>query len=245
MNRNLDPNNRFDRAYLEFAQGSRGPAVTQFSSRRHETRRDTQQLDDRFSCLRGDYRSNYREPPKADDRFACLRSDYHEPPAFEHRTEGPRESTEIRPRPSETPSAPIRPPGLPSPRKKVLVQTEEQFPSLPTSPSGSKTPKVSTPKWIAEPLREELEFIPLPKPEPTCVSVSLKDGYSMTLKHSLDGPEPEQMYKVVRKISGGSWSDRVKYCGSTEASKEMEELNYDEDGFPMIHGIEAMVNSFS
>lgn len=269
MNRNLDPNNRFDRAYLEFSQESRGPVTNLFSSQRFSgdsrtnRRYDTQKTDDRFACLRSDYRSDSRidyrsdshELPKMEDRFSCLRSDNCsdslEAPKPEHRTECTQESTEIRPRPrprpfpSETPllTTSNRPPGLPLQRKKALVQTEEQFPSLPTSPSGPKTPK--TPKWVAEPLRDELEFIPLTKPEPKCVSVSLKDGYSMTLKHSLDDHEPEQMYKVVRKISGGSWSDRVKYCGTTETSNETEELNYDEDGFPMIHGIEAMVNSFS
>jgi hypothetical protein len=239
MNRKFDPDNRFDRAYLEYVQESRG-----FVKRddRFECLRDapTKTYENRFECLRDAPPKTYenrfeclRDTPTktSENRFECLRDA--PPKTYENRFEVMRDS-HIEHFQKETTPTPTRPPGLPSPRKKSVM---EEFPSLPSSPS---TPK--TPKCIVEPLREEIEFIPLPKPEPTCMSVSFKNGYVMTPTYGLDGKEPEQMYRVVRKISGGSWSDRVKYSCSEPMN---EQINYDEDGFPMIQSIEDMVNNFS
>jgi hypothetical protein len=226
--RKYDPENRFDRAYMEHRQQTYG-----------SPRRST--LDDRFECLRGDYvepqstRQWKRDEPSA-DRFDGFRTNISESkPASEKVYYMPSTNTSSPPKNTELkPMLPTRPPGLPSPllRKKPLtLENDEQFPSLPSSPNLPKTPKTpntpKTPKTPIEPLREEIEFIPLPK------------------AHSVTNEEPEQLYRVIRKISGGSWSDRVKLFGPSEGGSKEETMNYDEDGFPMIREIEDMVNSFS
>lgn len=239
--RTFDPENRFQRTYLEHIGHS----------------------SNRFECLRNDYvtpRSNM-------DRFDCLRSDYVAPRStnsFLERTQEntvkaqmenkvyympsikkAKEPTEPKQsslqKLSEMASQPVRPPDLPSPvlkRKQLSIDSEEQFPSLSGSPKMSKTPKKAF-----EPLREEIEFIPLPKPRSTSLSI-LSSERSLQIKTS-EETESDQLYKVIRTISGGSWSDRVKYFRSTEGEPIEEKLDYDEDGFPMIRDVEDLVNSFS
>ncbi len=236
--RTWDPENRFERAYMEHKKQISIPYE------RHE----------RFECLRENY-----VPKDSFHRFECLRDDstpkqssmekgttggitvYYETKTTKKTTPAKETSPSLQQILQEQTFS-KKPPGLSSPiskRKECLnLQNDSQFPTLPGSPTFPKTPK-HTP---VEPLREEIEFIPLPKSESQFISLSLSGD-----KLKQEDSEQEQMYKVVRKISGGSWSERLKYAEQRKlrTNSEMSSLDYDEDGFPMIKEIESMVNSFT
>lgn len=238
----LDPDNRFERAYLEHKKERfREPMNYQrheyerFECLREDTiRRDTQ---NRFECLRGDYTPN--NGITTEKRNTTGTTVYYD-------TKSSKQYTDIKTSQTITKStyeylSPVKPPGLSiSPKKKEVlnIQNESQFPSLPGSPNLSKTPK----QISLQPLCEEIEFIPLPKQQSLYMNISLSSE-----KNTHDDSDAEQLYKVVRKISGGSWSERLKYSEQrkSRAESEISCLNYDEDGFPMVKDIESMVNSFS
>jgi hypothetical protein len=242
----FDPENRFQRAYLDHVEQS-----SRFSDRFGSTRSDyavPRSDNDRFECLRSDYVAPRSTATNSFFERAQERQDkvYYMPSTKKSQESSEQTETTIPKQSSlqklsEMASQPIRPPGLSSPiqkRKQLSIDSEEQFPSLLGSP---KTPK--TPKKLIEPLREEIEFIPLPKPRSTSVS-NFSSERSLQVKNSEES-ESEQLYRVIRTISGGSWSDRVKYFGPAEGEPLEEKMNYDEDGFPMIKDIEDMVNTFT
>jgi hypothetical protein len=205
-------------------------------------------------CVR-EYREEKQKklPYDPEDRFACLRADYvetdnrferayleHKQERYEPRLQRQNYSEPEKHEPrlyrhsfSELERQPI----LPRKPRALTIEDQEQFPSLPSSPSSkaSKTPK--TP--LITPLREEFDFIPLPKSASDFVSLPISK--TPTQQPS----ESQQYYQVVRKFTGGSWSDRLKL--SIEMQKEQEEedvegLEYDADGFPILKSVTDLVN---
>ncbi len=181
--------------------------------------RQSYDSEDRFRCLRDEY------PP---GQYRYQQSQQPQPQQPQHRRESPPSYSEYDVRRQVIPKKP----------RALTIDDTEQFPSLPSSP-GSKTPK--TPKTpLVTPLREEFEFIPLPKSHTTDV-ISLKTGKSIEPTDN----SSQQYYQVVKKITGGSWSDRLKV--SLELQKEQEEediegMEYDEDGFPILRSVKDLVD---
>ncbi len=203
--------------------------------------------EDRFACLRADYVETdnrferaYLEHKQERYEPRLQRQNYSELERYEPRLQRQNYSEPERHEPrlyrhsfSESERQPI----LQRKPRALTIEDQEQFPSLPSSPSSkaSKTPK--TP--LITPLREEFDFIPLPKSASDFVSLPISK--TPTQQPS----ESKQYYQVVRKFTGGSWSDRLKL--SIEMQKEQEEedvegLEYDADGFPILKSVTDLVN---
>ncbi len=199
-------------------------------------------------CVR-EYREETQKklPYDPDDRFACLRSDYRE---SYHRIENENKSpvTMHPPQPSYSEKErPIIPqysysekerPIIPKKTRSLTIDDQEHFPSLPSSPASkaSKTPK--TPQIT--PLREEFEFIPLPSSASDILSLSLDRSQGQQVP-----VQPKQYYQVVRKFIGGSWSDRLKLSlemQKQEEEEDVEGMEYDHDGFPILKSVSDLVN---
>jgi hypothetical protein len=122
--------------------------------------------------------------------------------------------------------------------EKLNIDSPEQFPVLSLgssvgSPGTPRTPLLSSNAKPA-PLTEEVEYIPLPKKETGSVRISIVPNKGIVTEKIY---EDEQEYKTVKKISGGTWAERVKYFSNTTTSEEEpqeEQFEYDEDGFPRL-----------
>lgn len=215
-----NPDNRFERAYAEH-KGYAKPLHTQSYT-----------TENRFDCLRNtvpDSKASETQRVKL-QQCASSYSEYGTPIPFRQMNQRSSSYSEYDTREQ------------PKKSRTLTIDDTEHFPSLPSSP-GSLAPK--TPKTpMITPLREEFEFIPLPKSQTSDTTSLCLSGHQTVLSEQ-NNSQQQQYYQVVKKVTGGSWSDRLKLSLEMQRQQEEEDvegLEYDEDGFPVLRSIRDMVS---